>query len=196
MRSKINGFVVVVLSVFVSIGSATGEEVEAEKSSAPPGESSPLVEYRKKALSSRLSLWSGLKLQQAGKELKLGYFGGGYQNIFEGSPSALESMKTFQKMRISGVVLYGVGLATMLSLLFAGDSLVEENADGKRADSVFWVVLFTGLGVSLTGAGLMQGANSYLADAIHQYNDDLFERLNSRVSGISPRFRMAYSFRF
>ena len=161
-----------------------------------------LDDYRARELHTRFSFWSGQQLYRGEREAELGYFGGGSDEIFAGSPRALDSMSTFQTLRIAGTTAYVVGLGLLVTdlvlLSTRSDSVVGRNAQGE-VDSVkplSWALLVSG-GVLGVGGGIaMQGANSYLSDAVEQYNADLASRLkstaSSRIRTVTVGFRSSF----
>jgi hypothetical protein len=171
--------------------------VDADKSTE---RTSDLLErYRTRELRTRFSFWKQQEVYRAEKPMELGYFGGNYQDIFAGSPAALDSMSTYRTLRIAGTAAYVVGLgllvADLVLLANGSSSVVGRNARGEinSAKPLYWGLLIPGGVLGFSGIFAMQGANAYLSDAIDQYNSDLATQLrrgasssNSlRFSGIS-----------
>ncbi len=156
-----------------------------------PSAIDPLNAYRQQALGARFSFWSGLQLVRDGNVVKLGFFGGGREEIFAGSPAALDSIDGYRRLRIGGTIMWVVGLATLvaeLALLAADRDLFIA---GESVRPLFWGMLIPGAVVGIGGGIMMQGANGYLSDAIQHYNDDLYRRLSGgrRVMlGLRRRF--------
>ena len=146
-----------------------------------------LDRYRDQELAATISFWKGIQLRRGdGAPVKLGYFGGGYEDVFRGSPDALDSMLTYRRLKISATVLKGAALATILAqaaLMISGEL--------STGDALFYGLLASGAALGLTGGLLSQGANAYLSDAVGQYNRDIFEeldrkaKLGARTSGVS-----------
>lgn len=146
-----------------------------------------LDRYRDQELAATISFWSGIKIRRGnGVQVELGYFGGGYQEVFRGSPDALASMVTYRRLKISGTVVRGAALAAILTqaaLMISGEM--------STGDGLFYVLLASGAALGVTGGLLDQGANAYLSDAVGAYNRDLFKELDrktspgTRTSGVS-----------
>src|ERR1700690_1145248 len=77
----------------------------------------PLEQYRARELYTRFSFWKQQEVVRAGKPVDLGYFGGGYKDVFAGSPAALDSMSTFRTLRITGTAFWVTGLAILVTEL-------------------------------------------------------------------------------
>lgn len=154
--------------------------------SAPPSDSA-LTRYKRNQLSTRLSIFGGLKLMRNGAKLDVGFFGGNRHQIFASSPSALEAMESYRKLRIAGAVLWGAGMAAMIAelvLLIADhDVLIDKSLSGNSIKPLFWAILVPSTVVGMTGGLMLQGANGYLSDAIEHYNNDLYRRLAAETAG-------------
>jgi len=155
-----------------------------------------LERYRARELRTRFSFWKQQEVYRAEKPMDLGYFGGNYQDIFAGSPAALDSMSTYRTLRVTGTAAYVVGLgllvADLVLLANGSSSVVGRNARGE-IDSVkplYWGLLIPGGVLGFSGAFAMQGANAYLSNAIDQYNGDLATQLR-RGAGISTSLRFS-----
>jgi hypothetical protein len=148
-------------------------------------------QYRSEMLVAKISFWSGAELHRGdGRPVELGMFGGGYQEIFKGSEDALASMRIYRALKISGNVARLTGIATMVTQI----ALV---ASGQIAsgDALFWTLLGSGIVLNIGGSVLAQGADSYLSDAIQQYNRDLLDTLDRKAlhSARSSRFGLFYT---
>jgi len=161
-----------------------------------------LDEYRARELHTRFSFWTGQTLFRGGRPVDVGYFGGGSDEIFAGSPGALDSMSTFQTLRIGGTTAYVVGLGLLVTdivlLATQSSAVVGKNSEGG-ADSVkplAWGLLVSGGVLGIGGGIAMQSANGYLSDAVEQYNADLASRLKgesaARWRNVGVRFRGAF----
>ena len=152
-----------------------------------------LDEYRARELYTRYSAWSGQEVFRSGNAVEVGYFGGGSDVVFAGSPRALDSMSTFSTMRIAGTTAYAVGLGLLITdivLLATGsNSVVNRNALGdiESVKPLFWGLFISGTVIGISGGIVMQGANSYLSDAVDQYNEDLANRLKAGASSAPAR---------
>lgn len=155
-----------------------------------------LGQYRAGALSLDYDFFTGVRVTRNGLEASPGFFGGDAQQVFDGSPAALDDMDTYRTLRITGTTLWATGLALLVSelVLLAVDqsSMIDPDAG---ATPLFYGLLGGGAALGLVGGGLMQGANSYLSDAVHHYNADLEERLR-RQAGTGPQLRFAITQRF
>lgn len=156
-----------------------------------PSPVDPLNAYRQQALGARFSFWNGLQLVRDGSVVKLGFFGGGREELFAGSPAALDSIDGYRRLRIGGTIMWIAGLATLVAEL----ALLAVDRDlliaGESVRPLFWGMLVPGAVVGVAGGIMMQGANGYLSDAIQRYNDDLYRRLSAgrRVMlGLRRRF--------
>src|SRR5713226_4895712 len=67
----------------------------AQESASHSSDVTSLQQYHDRVLSFRAS-WFNLKLIRNNKVEQLGFFGGGYQRVFEGSSGAIASMKTYR----------------------------------------------------------------------------------------------------
>jgi MFS family permease len=156
-----------------------------------PAAVDPLNAYRQQALGARFSFWSGLRLVRGEQVVKLGFFGGGREEIFAGSPAALEAIDGYRRLRIGGTIMWAVGLATLvaeLALLAADRDLFIA---GESVRPLFWGMLIPGAVVGIAGGIMMQAANGYLSDAIERHNDDLYRRLSGErrvMLGLRRRF--------
>lgn len=161
---------------------------------APQISLTSLDRYRERELAATISFWRGIQLKRGdGAQVELGRFGGAYEQVFKGSPGALDSMRTYRRLKISGTVLQVAALATVLTqtALMASGKLSTD-------DSLFYGLLAGGAGLGLTGSVVMQGANAYLSDAVQQYNRDLLQILDRRADagGRGARFSVAYGGKF
>jgi hypothetical protein len=144
-----------------------------------------LDEYRSRELHTRYSAWSGQEVYRGDKEVELGYFGGGSDAVFAGSPRALDSISTFSTMRIAGTTAYTVGLGLLITdlvLLATGSNAVvgrDAQGDIDSVKPLGWGLLIGGTVLGIGGGVAMQGANAYLSDAVDQYNEDLANRLKA-----------------
>jgi hypothetical protein len=163
---------------------------------------SALATYRANEFSTRFSMWKGQELYRGGQRVDLGYFGGNGDELFAGSPEALDDIHTFRAMRITGLSLYLAGLGMMvadIALLASGsDAVAERSSPGEVGlKPLFWALFIPGVGAGLTGAFLMQGANGPLSDAVEHYNGDLARRLDRQAilrkpSGLTLHFSAAF----
>ncbi len=146
----------------------------------------PLEQYRARELYTRFSFWKGQEVVRGGKTVDIGYFGGGYQDVFAGSPAALDSMSTFRTLRITGTVLWVAGLAILVTdIVLLGsesNSIVDKDSRGQvtSVKPLYWGLLIPGGVLGISGGVMMQGANGYLSDAINQYNSDLTLQIGGR----------------
>ncbi|MBW2736053.1 MAG: hypothetical protein JRH20_27015, partial [Deltaproteobacteria bacterium] len=63
----------------------------------------------------QFSLWQGgIALKRGGKKLELGFFGGDAREIFADSARAMDAASTYRKLKISGGVLWMLGLAALV----------------------------------------------------------------------------------
>ena len=147
-----------------------------------------LDQYRARALYTRFSAWSGQTLYRDAKPLELGYFGGNYRDIFAGSPAALESASTYRSLRLSGTAAYVVGLGLLVTdfvlVINRSDSVYTKDS-GIRP--LYWGLLIPGVLLSFSGGIAMVSANSYLSDAVDQYNSDLAQQLKRDLAHSSSR---------
>lgn len=171
----------------------------AQATAAPKGDAIDFLE--KNTLQLRLGLFSGTKVIRAGKDLELGAFGGNAKKIFAGVPSALDSMSTFRTIRITGVVVYAIGLAAMLvdlGLLITKNEAVYSGFSGFTTLGLG--ILVGGGVVGLSGAIMMGAAVPHLTDAIGKYNAAMFERARGMKSAaglaVPRRFQASLKFAF
>ena len=116
----------------------------------------------------KLSFWGGPELRRDGTLLKLGTFGGGYEDIFRGSDRALDAMRTYRALRMTGTAcrLLAVG-ALVTNIVLGAIGTWEFGSAGSLS------LFFSSLGLSLGGSAFMQGADVYLSRAVDHYNSDL-----------------------
>jgi hypothetical protein len=121
--------------------------------------------------------FGGLGLYQDGRARDVGFFGGDIERVFGASPEALRLASSFRSYRIGGFIMYGAGLATMLGDLGLIVSLrsVDDTSRLKRL-MLGTGLLLGGAIVSLIGVILLDASNSYLSDAVNEYNASLFDR--------------------
>lgn len=162
-----------------------------------------LTRYHAESIQMRFSMWQGVKLQRGGKELKLGFFGGNARQIFAESARAMDAVGTYRKLKISGGVLWMVGLAAlvgqMVALIVDPEIFIEEKTSGNEIKPLFWAILAPAAVVGITGGIMMQGANGYLNDAVSHYNDDVVRRITGRASqssGLPRVVQLGYGWRF
>jgi hypothetical protein len=187
-------------------GSAVPYPAQPNAFSAPqvPGGAriyDPLEQYRARELYTRYSFWKGQEIVRGGKTVEIGYFGGGYQDVFAGSPAALDSMSKFRTLRITGTVFWVAGMTILVTdivlLGTVSDSVVEKNSRGQvtGVKPLYWGLLIPGGVIGISGGVMMQGANGYLSDAIERYNTDLTSQIKGlpvtsplgRVPGLTLR---------
>jgi MFS family permease len=162
-----------------------------------------LDQYRAGELHVRFAYWRGLDLYRGTQRTDLGYFGGNYRDIFNGSSAALESMSTFRTYRIVGTTAYAIGMGALVAgIVLLGtesDWMVRKDRYGKveSLKPLYPALLGGGAIAGLGGAFLMVGANTYLSDAVDQYNEDFARRLRSRAAvGIGRAFGLGFKGRF
>ena len=116
----------------------------------------------------KLSFWGGPELRRDGTLLKLGTFGGGYEDIFRGSDRALDAMRTYRALRMTGTAcrLLAVG-ALVTNIVLGAVGTWEFGSAGSLS------LFFSSLGLSLGGSAFMQGADVYLSRAVDHHNSDL-----------------------
>jgi hypothetical protein len=149
----------------------------------------PLERYRAEELVFRISSgWGGsLQILKDGVEADPGFFGEDADAVFGSSPRGLESMETFRTLRISGLTMSALGIATLLTELVlsvaAQDELVDPDGIEGRPRPLFWVLLIGGTVLGTSGSVLIGLSNRHLSDAVQHYNDDLYERLKPASLG-------------
>ena len=151
----------------------------------PPRPATPLQDYRSQQLVLELGFYGSVTLRRDGEDAGFGYFGTGAQRIFAGHPEALEAAMTFRRMRIAGVVLTAVGGATLITqlvlLLLDSEALVDHGATGREGlRPLTFIMLGSGLGLSIGGVLLEAGAGAYASRAVREYNRALYERQHRR----------------
>jgi hypothetical protein len=173
----------------------TGTAIPNLRSSAPVAGLTPannaLARYREREVRTRASFWRQQELFRGAIPLELGYFGGGYADIFAGSAAALDSMSTFQTLRIIGTTTYVVGLGLLVAdfvlLAQRSSSVVSLDAQSGRRSTkpLAWGLLIPGGVLGISGAFMIQGANAYVSDAIDHYNDDLVKQI--QLGALGPK---------
>jgi hypothetical protein len=165
---------------------------------AQANDSNALDRYHAEHLSLRYQLFGGLRLTRSSENVALGFFGGGAEEIFEGSPDALAEMETFTTLRTAGTVLWATGLtilvAELVILLVDDDVFINPASNGGTVKPLFWGLLGTGTALGLAGGFMIQFSSSNLSRAVGHYNDDLHQRLRGQTSsnGVSLRWRAQF----
>lgn len=162
--------------------SATAHAQPASQPADPPA-GDLLGQYRQQMIEARFSMFSGLKLQRGERDLDLGFAGSNLEEIFAGSPAALDAAGTYRTLTITGTVLWAAGLATLVAelvLLAADRDTLVANGEIKP---LFWALLGPGAAIGISGGLMMQGANVYLNDAVSYYNRDLAQQLRGGAPG-------------
>ena len=154
----------------------------AQSAPAPKGDAVEFLE--KNLLHLRLSFFGSTKVVRAGKELAVGAFGGNAKEVFAGVPGALDSMSTFRTLKITGLVVYVIGLSAMLvdlALLLARHEAVYSGFSGYT--SLGLGLLIGGSVVGMSGAIIMGSALPHLSSAVEKYNQAMFERARGKSAG-------------
>ncbi len=160
------------------------EEVPARPST--PSGTNALDEYLARSMELRFEpgMFSQFEVYQNGAPIGLGFFGGGYEEIFHGSPDALDSMSTYQLLRavgfplwLAGTVALTVQLAILLVDVFEDTDILVNPSGPKPA---FYGLLIGGAVTGIAGGTMMQAAPSYLNDAVLYYNRDLLRELRGQ----------------
>ena len=166
--------------------------VAQETAPAPSGPRLALDIYHERALQVRYSWWTGLRVYRGEDDAGVGLFGGDAEEVFAGSEDALEAMEQCRAMRISGFVLYILGvvglvaeLGVLLGDIFEGWEILM-GRDGQPTP-VFWAWTVGATGVSVAGGVLMSLSFARLVDAVNIYNDDLYRSLREQATGTGAR---------
>jgi hypothetical protein len=170
--------------------------VLASSSARSEAPADPLAKYRERALSLEVGFFTGARVTRAGQDAHPGYFGDDAEVVFDGSPAALADMETFRTLRITGTTLWAAGLALLVTdlVLLAVDQPALIDSD-NNATPLFHGLLGSGVALGVVGGSLMQGANSYLSDAVQHYNTDLEGQLR-RQSGSTLQLRLMVTHHF
>ncbi len=150
-------------------------------SSLAIAESHPSLDYIQR---NRLQIqigWTGIVLNKGGETARPGLMGLGIERLFQESPEALNLMGTYRSLRLSGFVLWTLGLATLVTeivLLLAAPSLMRGNIAGLSP--LFWGLMIGGSVVGFAGGIMMSASNLFLSRAVSVYNRDLFRRARKR----------------
>lgn len=162
----------------------------------------PLEQYRAESLSLGSAAWKGVVLRRGAKRIELGFFGGDGEEIFDGSPKALEEMATYRTLRITGFTMWVAGLATLVSelviLLVDEELLIEPAVFGSPSGPkpLFYGLLIGGTVVGVAGGAMMGAANWFLSDAVDHYNADLYQRLRRVRADMGGTLSLRWSGRF
>jgi hypothetical protein len=104
-----------------------------------------------------------------GKTFSVGPLGGGAEELVAGNPRALEYARRKQSLSRRGLLVYGLGLVTMI----AGSIGASLAAPKEARTPVFFGVLGGGAVVSSLGFYWDIESNAALLDAVNVYNDDV-----------------------
>ncbi|TNE48675.1 MAG: hypothetical protein EP343_14790 [Deltaproteobacteria bacterium] len=134
--------------------------------------------------------FSGASLSQGGVQYPINMFGSGLDGLFDGSSEALELASTYRSLRVSGFVLWVLGLATLgaelVMLTFEqGRNVLINPSTG--ISPVFWGMTIGGGVIGVVGGLLINFSNVFLSRAVAAFNRDLFSRVRSR------RWRMSFN---
>jgi hypothetical protein len=127
----------------------------------------------------RLSFFDDVTVWRAGAEVDAGWLCGYCDAIFAGSPAAVDAASTFATMRIAGIPLYVLGLGALLVDAALAPLYPEVFFNDENAWAPFLSLLVGGTVVGVVGGMLIQGARSYLVDAVGAYNADVFAAVAS-----------------
>jgi hypothetical protein len=176
-----------------------GAQARAQEATSPspwrarePGVAPPaptgvdaLAAFRRQMIEIRptTSGFSTVRLQRRDGLADLGYFGGGADDIFAGSPEALAAMDRFRSARTTGTVLWvtGLGAATAgIVLMFNAAARTDsyESDDSGVSPPVYLGAILGGLALEIAGVLIAQGAYDHLGAAVDAYNNDLGRRLS------------------
>ena len=161
-----------------------------------------LTQYLERHMELRFEqgMFSAFEVYQNGAPIDLGFFGGGADEIFHGSPDALEAMSTYQIMRAVGFPLWLAGtlaLTVQIAILLVDvfeDTDILVNPSGPKP--AFFGLLIGGAAVGITGGTLMQVAPSYLNDAVLYHNRDLLLELRGQRAELPRPAAMRLSLSF
>jgi hypothetical protein len=119
--------------------------------------------------------------QRDGRTFHVGPLGGGADELVAGNPRALEHVRREQSLARRGMLVYGLGLA---SIIFGSIAAAAVAPDRAKAPAAFGAI---GLGAGLSTLGIYWGieSNAALLDAINVYNDDL-EAARAAAPGGAP----------
>lgn len=162
-----------------------------------------LDEYLSRSMELRYEpgMFTTFEVYQGGAPIELGFFGGGYEEIFAGSPDAIESMETYQLLRAIGIPLWFAGVAVLTAEIVL--LMLDAFGDGEKilVDSggpttLFWGLTISSFAVSAVGTTLIQAAPSQLDDAVIYYNRDLVLELRGQRAELPrlPSLRLTMSF--
>lgn len=167
-----------------------------------PGAKDALDQYLERSLELRFEqgMFSPFEVYQNGTSIDLGFFGGGYESVFAGSPDALEAMSTYQILRAVGLPLWIAGMLTLtvevvLLLVDAleGTDILMEPGGPKP---LFYGLLIGGGVVGVAGGIMIQAAPSYLGDAVLYHNRDLLREIRGQRAELARPATLAFSFSF
>jgi hypothetical protein len=136
-----------------------------------PAAPTPLDTYRAEMLETDFSVWSGIGLQKAGREVDAS------DALFEGSPRALEHYDAHATLMPLGFITVMAGVAGVVAGLIVWRPSAEDPDDRNAAVGV--PVLVGGVALEITGSAMLGIGQKHLFDAVHDYNDDLYRRLRS-----------------
>lgn len=172
---------------------------------APPGHGAvhdPLEEYLNRNMELRFEqgMFSPFEVYRNGAPIELGFFGGNYETVFDGSPDAIDSMSSYQLLRaigfplwLAGTIMLTVELAIVMVDAFEDTNILVDPSGPKAA---FYGLLIGGAVTGIAGGTMMQAAPSYLSDAVLYYNRDLIRELRGQRAEL-PRptsFSLTMSF--
>ncbi len=192
-----------VASTFLAIALALPSETRADEPFAfaatravlpplpAPSDVVVLDAYRRESLYLRFSFWRGYRVYRDGHDADLGFFGRRGDEVFAGSPAALDSITGFRSKRISGLLMNIVGVGLIVAdivLLTTESELVTEPRPGRdERKPLFWYLLVPGEVMIVAGGFTIASASVDLSDAIDSYNLDLANRLRRPSLASSPR---------
>jgi len=160
---------------------------------APPSAAAD-DDFRARMLELDLGFYGSAAILRGGEDLGFEHFGGNAEDIFGVGTPAAESAGTYRAMRIAGFTLTMVGaalLVTELVLILSGsEAVIDDTATGADGlKPLTFILLGSGLGLSVVGIGLETSSLGYLSDAVREHNAALATTARSPAAG--PRFGLA-----
>lgn len=164
--------------------------------SAQADELGSMARYRAESVELKLGFYGAATLLRGGQDVGFSHFGTNADVVFTGE--AADLAETYRDMRIAGFTLSMVGVAVLMTelvlILTGNDAVVDDTATGADGlKPLTFVLLGSGLGLSLVGIGLEFSSLSYLSDAVRVHNAELAARL-SQSTPSGPGLRLSTRF--
>ncbi|MCB9641977.1 MAG: hypothetical protein H6728_02775 [Myxococcales bacterium] len=178
---------------FAALPSAQATPTPPAKTPSPAnketsaGTLSPSMQLLWRLHNEQLRLVESNVIYRGKKKLELTFLGGGYEQVFQGSPKALKLASGFHSLQIGGFVLSSVGLGATLAgtliVILLPQAVIQPQAGGVLGPELFWGLLLGGTALSLIGSVLAQSSYGMLYRAVDIYNQEIFEKAFRDVNG-------------